>query len=448
MRVAYGKIGRTQAYDPVRWGVAGGDWEAPILLNRLARMYPEVEWVIVGHTDGADPSRVGLPSNVVSPAGDPSFLRDLRRREQVINTPGTPDPAQSQRYIEYMLDAWGPTLSTCDHIVLWMGQNDTINQPIPKVDGTPGLGSSRQIYIRCVSYLNAWINRWRDESPLEREPIWLCSDIWNMLKARDLRWPQRRAVVGQYNFERDMVSYRYKDPRDPEELGFGDFAHWHGKHPGCWQWKQRYEYTGLELASCVPDSLFQFNDSWEGRRRFGVMINQSRAISGRDEVLREWIRPMWPDWIVGSWDEQRAPDIKPYPYHALPQLLTTVRSSFAVPIKLSHSWATPKAWEMFALGVVCFMHPKYDTQGHILPTLDQLDPKVDGDVISTLTQWLRVTSPTQLRKRIDHLNTHWEDWEWIVKAQRAVYNYARRENRCLRVIGTHLGIQDAVSRVA
>lgn len=441
MKIAYTKIGRSQAYSPEKWGVAGGDWEAPLLLNRLARAHPDVEFVIVGHNDGAVPSDVGLPANVTN-ALTPERRRDVSRCERVINVGSTPPPENTVRYIEYMRRVWDPVLNECDGMVAWVGQNDTINQPIPKIGQFAkhgeGLGSSRHIYIRNNSYLLSWVNAWRDEDPT-REPVWLCSDIWNVLKARDLKWPHRHPVLCQYEFVKSNNHYRWSDPRTPEECGFGDIAELHPKHFGHWKADLNHVYSGLELGSCVPSTI-EFNDSWEGRRRFGVMINQSRDGSGRNQVLKEWVRPMFPDWIVGQWDEKRAPDVKPYPWHALPSLLQTVRCSLAVPIKMVQSWATPKAWEMFAAGVVCFMHPRYDSQGHILPTLAECDVDGRDDVLSHLARWLRVEDVSQLRKRVDHLNTHREDWEWIVKAQRAVYNYEREKNLCLSMIGDRLGL--------
>jgi hypothetical protein len=449
VRIAYTKIGRSQAYDPGNWGVAGGDWEAPLLLNRLARFLPEVEFVIVGHSDGANPQVCGLPSNVTNPGAN--LRREVRQAENVINVRGTIPPENSIRYIEYMRKIWDPIMNQCDGLVAWVGQNDTINQPIPKVQGGDGLGSSRHIYIRHVSYLLSWVNAWREEDPA-REPVWLCSDIWNTLKARDLKWPHRHPVICQYNLEPRTVHYRWRDPRGPEHCGFEDVAHWHNTHTGCWASTQRYEYAGLELGSCVPSNI-ELNDDWGGRRRFGVMVNQSREASGRDEVLRDWIKPLWPDWVVGSWDDERKQDltIEPYPWHAVPSLLQTVRSTLLVPIKLQHSWATPKAWECFAAGVVAFMHPRYDSQGHILPTLRQCEVLEEAEGPNTLThlaRWLRCETVGQLRKRVDHLNAHPEDWAWIVKAQRALYNTTREENLCLRTIAQRLGIPDALTRAA
>jgi hypothetical protein len=53
-------------------------------------------------------------------------------------------------------------------------------------------------------------------------------------------------------------------------------------------------------------------------------------------------------------------------------------------------WATAKPWECFGAGVICFFHPGYDTQNHIL-----------GD--SQLRDWLWVSSPEDMQLRIDAL---------------------------------------------
>lgn len=443
MRVGYTKVGRSQGYTPANWGPLGADNEAPMLLNRLARRYPDVEFVLLGHNDGFVPGEVGLPSNVVNPFID--LKEDTRAAEKHINVQGTPPPEQSLRYIESMREIWKPWYDSCSSIVAWIGQNDTINQPIPKIDGSEGLGNSRMIYIRNCSYHFSIINSMRDErGPHNFEPVWLCSDVWNVLKARDLKWPYNYPVLSQYNFTKKMTHWRYGDTRSPEECGFiAPAAHWHPKHPGCWESELEYVYSGLELGCSVPQT--EFDSEWSSRGRFGVIINQSRAISGRDEVLSQYVRPLWPDWIFGSWDSNRAPDISPFPWGGIPQLLKTVRCGLAVPIKKDHSWATPKAWEMFAGGTVCFFHPRYDTQGHIIPTLAEAHQLPAGNTLRELALWLRVENPGQLRKRVDHLNINEDAWQWIVHAQRAVYNVAREEQRCLNMIGHRLGVSSLVS---
>ena len=72
---------------------------------------------------------------------------------------------------------------------------------------------------------------------------------------------------------------------------------------------------------------------------------------------------------------------------------------------------------------MCFFHPLYDTQGHIL-----------ADAPSELRDWLRVSSPDELRSRVEYLNQHRDAWLWLVRAQRAHYDMAVAEARHLRLI--------------
>lgn len=450
MRVGYTKIGRAQAYNPRNWGPLGADNEAPMLLNRLARRNPDVQFVLLGHNDASRPEEVGLPANVHNPLVD--LREEIRKIEKRwLNVKGTPPVENSLGYIRDMRAVWAPWFGAMDHLVYWMGQNDTINQPIPKIDGTEGLGASRAIYIRHCSYLLDGLNLWRDVNPHEREPIWLCTDVWNQLKARDLRWPHREEVICQYDFEKPYKHWRYEDSRSPEELGWDDVAWWDEKTAGCWKSNQQYGYHALELGCSVPQ--VECSMVWEGRGRFGVIINQSRAISGRDEVLRDWVLPLNPDWVKGSWDEERlqklgAGTVTPYPWSGVPALLQTVRCGLAVPIRRDYSWATPKAWEMFAAGTVCFFHPRYDTQGHILPTLSQRQDLSSQNVLRKLSEWLRVETPEQLRKRVDHLNQDRDAWAWLVSAQRQYYEIVRDQETCLNEIDRRLGLTKTSRSVA
>jgi hypothetical protein len=441
MRVGYSKLGRVQQYAPPNWGVAGGDQEAPILLNRLARRNPEVQFVLLGRNDGLESRDIGLPPNVENPYANPD-VRDAVKR--VTSRLGEADDmAALQSYIDNMRAIWGSWWDSLDGLVLWLGQTDQAQTPIPAVRGG-GIYRSLQMYRLHCSYYVDGINRWRDENPLEREPVWLCSDVWNRMKARDLRWPQRHPVLCQYDFRHPVKHYRGDDTRDPAELGFGDVARW-SQVENCWSSTVSYRYSGLELDCAVPSNL-PFNGEWEGRGRFGVLINQSRAKSGRGKVLRDWVKPLSPEWVHGNWSESRLRDanwsgqIATWPWHGLPQLFGQVRSTLAVPIRLDLSWATPKIWEIFALGTACFLHPTYDSQGHVLPTLAQCRDLPEDDVLRQLAERLRVTSPQELERRVDWLNSDREAWEWIVTAQRALFNQTFGEQQALTAIEQRLGI--------
>lgn len=449
MRVGYSKIGRVQKYDPSTWGPLGADNEAPMLLQRLASRNPDVTFVLLGRNDGVVPREVGLPSNVENPFASEDVQAAVKQATKQIRGSYTTDGLR--RYTEGMRAIFGQWWDGLDEMVLWLGQNDqsqTWNVPAVR---TGGEYKTQEMYRLHVSYYIDGINRFRDPDPLGREPVWLCSDGWNKLKARDLRWPHLRPVLSQYDWSHNIRHYRYGDTRDPSELGFGEVAGWSTVN-GCWDSKVHYEYAQLELGCSVPAST-PFNDRWEGRGRFGVLINQSRAKSGRDEVARNWIRPMFPDWVHGSWDRARLDaigmEIEPLPWLSVAGTMQTVRSTMAVPIRLSgESWATPKAWEMFASGTACFFHPKYDDQGHILPTKEQCRNLAEDNILRQLSEWLRVDTPEELRLRIDTLNNDRDTWEWLITRQRAYFELSKTQDQTVQMIESRLGISREQEKVA
>lgn len=454
-RVGYAKLGRVQAYDPATWGPLGADNEPPMLLGRLARRNPEVQFVLLGRNDGVAPGQVGLPPNVVNPYASPDVRDAVKAATKQMKTSDAPFTGGLQDYIDAMRVIFSPWTADLDGLVLWLGQTDQAQTPIPAVRSDKPY-QTLEMYRLHVSYYVDLINSWRGSDPLSREPVWLCSDVWNRMKARDLAWPQRHPVLCQYDWSHNVKHYRFGDTRAPSELGFAEVARV-SKTAGCWESTVSYGYSGLELGCSVPSNL-PYSDNWDGRDRFGVLVNASRAKSGRDQVVRDWIKPMNPDWIRGSWDKSAAElgrqeklgvSIEPVPWRGIGEVMPSARSTLAVPIRLDgQSWATPKAWEMFALGVVCFFHPKYDDQGHILPTLEQCKDLSPDNELRVLAQWLRVRTPDELRERIDRMNVDRDGWLGTVQRQRLLYEVASGEQRCVKMIEDRLGIDNSLRAVA
>ncbi len=127
-----------------------------------------------------------------------------------------------------------------------------------------------------------------------------------------------------------------------------------------------------------------------------------------------------------------------------------MRSTFTTPSSGS-GWATTKPWQAFAVGTVCFFHPEYDTQGHIIPTLKQLDDAernqspdaVHGWDVNTaqLARWLRVRDAGDLAKRVRHLNEDHDAWWWLVVQQRRLYDAACANLLHVKMIEERLGLR-------
>lgn len=440
MKIGYAKLGRNIALAPGDWGVAGGDNEPPILLNKLARRNPQHQFVIVGRNSGTNPQSVGFPSNV-SDGWD-----DARRAEIKRIAPAVRSLAQDDRLVQssYMMRAATIDMfMDLDAIIVWAGQHSPTNFPIPFIGQKEDrLTRPHASFVNYAGWLMQGINAWRDVDPIARRETWLCADNRNYLHARDIKWPTD-PFLAQYDFTKTEKQYRFGDERDPQEFAAARAAlpdHFDPKskwsESGVWISNHKYLASGLEIVG-IPSTL-QCSYNWEGRNRFGILINEARTYvhPNRLEVMLDWVMPIGPNWIHGAWSDESQSKlgarILPLDWNLIWDKVRTVRSTFTTPSSGS-GWATTKPWESFGVGTVCFFHPKYDDQGHVIPTLKQAKDLPDGE-LKELTKWLRVENPEQLRKRVEAVNSDQAAWLWLVQAQRRHFDKMMEDNACIHTI--------------
>lgn len=444
MRVGYAKLGRSMLFDEAAMGTVGGDKEPPRLLRQLALRNPHDDFIIIGRNPGTVPADIGMPSNVTNPWTEwgPEWLDRHRSYAKSngykrLHSPLSPDevPWVTATLTEMIKE----TVLGLDAIVIWAGQHGTSNAPIPKIGDTwdGEITRPQDSFIFYCSYLTRGINMWRDQTDGCKEEIWLHSDARNYLKCRDLKWPLRAPQLGQFNLHRPENKHeRWRDTRNPSDLGFE--ARW---EDGIWVAPHDYMYSRLELCSVEPELIP--NDpvaGWEERVPFGIFINEARAYVGikRVDVMEDWVLPLGPSWMHGKWGKESLArlgvDIQPLPEEEFFSKFQTARCTFTTPSSGS-GWATTKPWEAFAAGVVCFFHPAYDSQGHVIPTLAQVrDGLVTSETLASLAQWLRVENPEQLRRRVELLSQDRDTWEQLVRMQRKYYEWAWEQNSICQLI--------------
>lgn len=454
MRVGYCKMGRVMPLARAKWGVVGGDDEPPLLLKTLAERHPEHEFVIVGRNSNECPEDVGLPSNVTNPWVElaPKLRVALAGHVQPLRLVGDHLRHVLATYDELIT----PLFSDLDGLIVWAGQHGTSNSPMPKIgagydDDLPWTQPQKSFTLYC-GYVIRGINAFRERDPLKYEEIWLVPDPRNYPKPRDLKWPQRLPLLAQFNFTRSEKHERYRDWRTPAECGFEATVDSTGH---VWEAEQRYIYSGLELCGVLPEHIDgRYDPTWEGRRHFGLFVNEARAYVKRNrlDALIEYVLPLKPEFVHGKWSADSLSvlrewgyDVQPAPAEIYYDKLRSVRSTFTTPSSGS-GWATTKPWQAFAVGTVCFFHPEYDTQGHVVPTLEQADSDafcaaagIDDD-LRQLARWLRVRDPHDLEKRVRYLDENRDAWFWLAREQRALYERRCAELRHIKIIEKRLGL--------
>lgn len=413
----------------------GGDVEMVAVVKTLALRHPADTFVLVGRNSGETPTDVGLPDNVVNPWT--TWAPVLREN---LNAAGLNHPNLSvqeqftcQRiFDELTLDAF----TGLDALIVWDGQHGTTNTPIPKISDPNVLTKPHDWCAYYVAFITRAINIWRDVDPWNREEIHLNADARNRLKLRDLKWPLRHPVLTQYTFDHPLKHHRYGS----YDAVSGPWLDTSAEEIDVDTWRSRVYnvYSRLEINGLLPGTPFgdlvSYDENWIERRSFGMFINEARAqvseSTKRKNVLRDWVLPLEPNWLHGSWSkdslEELGIDIRPAPWEDYYPRLHSVRSTFTTPSSGS-GWATAKPWEAFAAGTVCFFHPGYDDQDNIL-----------GDAPAKLRDFLRVDSPQTLARRVRGLDTRPESWYWVVRAQREHFERAVADLTYVKMIEDRL----------
>lgn len=434
-KIGYGKIGRSMPLTLEKCGTLGGDVEMVPVIKELALRHPEDEFYLLGRNTGENPIDVGLPKNIINPWTEwgPELRKQLNQRG--FNHPNL-NIEEHKQVAQLIDDIIGSAFEELHGLVLWIGQHGTSNRPLPGIR-KDGWTKPQDWCAYYSGFLMRGANRFRDSHPTAREEVYLNADARNYLKMRDLAWPLINPVLTQYNFEHTMRHER-ENREDRDGSWINIFKHYSNakiiREPNIWESTVQNVYSRLEINALKPGTPFgdlvQFNDEWEGRKHFGLFINEAaKNINQRVSrltALKNWVIPMHPAFIHGTWSKESQNElgrvITPVEWEQYYPTLHSVRCTFTTPSSGS-GYATTKPWEAFAAGTVCFFHPDYDTQDNIL-----------GDADPTLKKWLRVKNLEELQERVVMLNNEKDAWDYLVLAQKAHFDKAINELKYMQMI--------------
>lgn len=425
MKVLYGKLGRAMPLVLEKCGTLGGDVECTPVIKALAERHPDDTFYIFGRNSGETAAEAGLPTNVINPWTEYGWRAELRDFIKRSGFTGNFTVEEQLTLTAFMDQLVRELVDDADAVVGWIGQHGTTNRPTPGITkASTGRLTRPQDFsvIYCSYFLNA-INRWRDHDPFTREEVWLNADSRNYLKMRDLAWPLQYPVLTQRNYEHTM-----RHERGERELRVD--AQWEraanakqlDKHGhAIWESDVRCAYSRLEINALMPGTPFgdlvSFSDDFDRPGRFGLFINEARAYvsdaTKRVNALRDYAIPAQPYFVHGTWSKKSQEElgvaIEPAPWSEYYPKLHSVKCTLTTPSSGS-GFATTKPWEAFAAGTVCFFHPLYDDQNHILSGLPEV-----------AQQWLRVKHPGDFQRKLHEVSNDRDLWTWLVGVQRAYF---------------------------
>lgn len=419
--IGYGTLGRSMPLTLEKCGSLGGDVEKVAVIKELALRNPDDHFVLIGRNSGECASVAGLPTNVTNPWAEELWRSDLRAALAKANIKGNLTIAQHKTVRDIFRNIMGNSWRELDGLVLWTGQHGSSNMSIPKIDNLLEWTKPQDWCAFYAGYILDGVNQFREGRETTHDAVWLNADARNRHKMRDLKHPLNHPILTQYDFTHGLKHEQYNG----------------------WEVRTstvRNIYSRLEINALAPGTpfgdLIKFNESYDRPHMFGLFINEARSIGvkaglSRLSALRDWVLPAEPNWIHGTWSNSSQKElertIEPAPWDQYFPMLNSTRCTFTTPSSGS-GWATTKPWEAFAAGTVCFFHPEYDTQNHILKDADP-----------GLAHWLRVNTPHQLKQRLAAVAANPGTFYWLITKQREHFDRAMQEKRYLRLIEERLG---------
>jgi hypothetical protein len=365
--IGFAKVGKSVKFKTNKYSPIGGDNEASCTLRAVANNNPDKTFYIIGRSDFATLTE--------------SEKVDLFPYGNVIDVWEGVGLDISQKYFNHIIDYFKEKDIKLDFTIMMVGQlsNVTIPDRIQKVregnDGKPAatLDMSKWYTTPIITWLN-------DE---QLPYIEIVNDPrYTIKQPRDLFHMPMRSL-GQYDY--DYETFAIRNYVDQERITRVVHS----------------EYAGMETAFC-GDYEYTQEINLDRKTDFMVVLNEGKP--SRYEMLKEWVLNEFDDVeIYGKWEHDAVKEDSRFRGSAkideLQKKLLNVKFTFIIPIK--EGWVTSKYIEMIHAGVIPFLHPTYDTQGHL-----------------PIPEFLRPKTPAEFHERMQRLINNREEYETVLKGLR------------------------------
>lgn len=405
LQVAFAKLGKAIKFRDGAFTPNGGDNEAGGLLMALANNNPGTDFWIVGKSDMRSMSEQEIAD--MFPWGNVHNAWGAWYKTQRDTPVGSPE------YTRYLVDFFEREGIKIDHGVVMIGSCPLVTIPgtVRKTDPTAKASIMVMAFHYCTPityWLNVsgvpWVEVINDPRYTSRQP----RDLYN----------HPRHSLGQYDHH--YVSNHVTSEEDSRLVDT----------------RIESRYSGMETLFCVGRKR-PGDDQADRPHDFMIVLNEGRP--SRYTKIREWVLGGFDDAeIYGKWENPEALADKRFKgsvhIDELQRVLGGVKSTLAIPIKAG--WVTSKYVEMIHAGVVPFLHPTYDEQGHV-----------------PMPDFLRVRTPAELRDRVRMLAARPNERRLLVQHLRetilrdSYYDGSFASDKILGIIHADLGLEFKPERV-
>lgn len=351
LNIAIGKFGKSIKFKSSTWGAIGGDNEAPIFYETLAKYNPDIKFYIIGKTDFHR-----LPEEMKKKIAPNNNLISIWEEFD----------KEKDNSITFISDYFKRHNIKIDCGIFYSGPVSAVNIPgvIKKKNSDEYVTKILEVFKNyaapIIHYLNESKIKYFTITPDPRYHPIGAMDLLNVAKFS----------LSQYN---DVGYVNRVQSFENQELV-----------------KESVEcrYSGMETVYLIGKEKVDITTYPKNKKMMIVLNEGGNGGLSRGPLLKEYILDNFDDIeIYGKWSEKWYKDSRfkgPKKFNELQELLPNVKYTFIIPIQ--KGWVTAKFWEMIHHGVIPFLHPYYDQQKHL-----------------PCPEFLRVSSPQELLEKINIL---------------------------------------------
>lgn len=363
MNIAFGKFGKSIAFNDKKWGLHGGDAAPVILITALAKASPNDTFYLIGRSDYKT-----IPLN---------RRLELFPNRNVVNVW---DSVENYSLTDWtFVSEWlKDNKVKIDSGIYISGPTGSISIPdnFIRIDKE---GQANQLVAKTMMFSERYAGPMIYATNEHEFPfITLCEDPrYYPLLTRDM-FRRPKITLGQFNNPDKEVKHHtdYKD----QTLAWT---------------KVPVRYSYVETIFAMGETPYDADELFKKKTKFmNLYLNQGLGAGGMDRgpIVKDWVLDQWPKETImthGKWHEPWASktNFTTLPMSDLINEMEATKYTLIIPVK--KGWVTSKFWKMLHFGILPFMHPTYDTQESI-----------------PVHPFLRVASPEDFKKKIEFLEAN------------------------------------------
>lgn len=359
LNIVFGKIGKSLSFRQGKWGMIGGDHEAPALLSMLAQMNPNINFHIISKSDWKDLA----PAEKLQHNGNGNIFDVWEKWNSKDGFDCTKWPLHvlQNTKIDFGIIVSGPTgFSTIPNAMRTL-DDDRVAKPSMMSERYVGpitrfLNESKIKYMEIGEDPRYYPIAARD---LFNRPEYICGTR-NVAKHRSVE------IIDGYFGKVKEINLPVRDYRVSHMFMAMEPSDKRLKEPG----------TRQNLVSIYSNGL---------RNQGGMQ---------KFPAIKQYVLDQFPDaTIFGEWPED-TPGIKPYlsrikptPMIELIDQMYDTKYAFMIPIQ--EGWPTSKFFKHLLFGIIPFFHPL-----------------CGADYYDDLPDYLKLKSATDFKQKIDFLESN------------------------------------------